>query len=227
VVSDDELSGVEVAARDLLEAAWRLVRAYRAERRPAADRAAEPWLTYIVENGGAPYAWRAVDLAWERDDHREAVWWTARANGLQAEGTGVEVAPDLFAPLADRDEPGRIRCGDPSVLIESSDRAAAERVLAAARKRLGLVNELGHEYADEDEAQTHLASFEPGYDGDAYTVNYVSGVEQRERGPWLWMDGKGGLSGPMAGGMLGVLLDEVQKVGLTGVRLASPRADER
>ena len=220
------------AAGGDVEAAWSLALAqhrvacdlglWREEGRTAAQQA-QQLVQQAVDLGGAAYAWQAVELAFELDDAAVAGRWTRTATSLQCPpGSGVQAAADFFVPAAE--EGGRIYSTDATVLVQCADREAATAALEAAGNRLGLVNPSGHEYASLEEAEEHWSSLPAEDEFDAYTVSYVSDVEQHELGPWLSMDDKGAcLSGPMASTMLGILVEELQRAGAKGAVLRSAR----
>ncbi|GAA4975526.1 hypothetical protein [Kineococcus glutinatus] len=187
------------------------------------------WTRRMVELGSFPSAWQAVQWAVQDRDVQRAAYWTRTATTLQcaAAGNVVRAADDLFVPFAWDRAPDSF-CADTTVMIQAENHDAAGAALGAAAFRMGLVNALGHEYADERE-QEELEDRLPGEDDwQARTVSCIGGGGNHRWGPWTWIDGGiGGVSVAMLSTMLGILIEEVHRAGLSGAVLRSGRRADR
>jgi hypothetical protein len=139
-----------------------------------------------------------------------------------AAGGAVEAADDLFVPFFwDRAPEGF--CSDTTVLIQADDRERARVALGAAVSRMELVIPSGHEYDDENEE--HEDSLWRDEAWDLYTVSSIGSGAAHPLGPWVWIDGY--LTAAMTSTMLRILIEEVQRAGLTGAVLRSGRRASR
>ncbi|MFG1811568.1 hypothetical protein [Streptomyces sp. NPDC049040] len=117
---------------------------------------------------------------------------------------GIEIDPAVFAENEDG------YASESVIIIGSSDPGAAEDALLRAGRRFTHVAEDGREISSEELDTT-----------DLYTPNYVSDIHHSPRGPWVYVDCKSFISPPMRVRMLAVLVEELERAGVSG-RLEVP-----
>lgn len=61
---------------------------------------------------------------------------------------------------------------------------------------------------------------------DLYTPNYVQDVCLATRGPWTYVDCKGWIEPAMREQMIAILVEELDRAGVTNARLEVPSEDE-
>lgn len=132
--------------------------------------------------------------------------------GQGGSGMGIEIDPAVFAH-----ESGSACANESLIVLGAAGPEPAARALERACERFALVAEDGREYADEDAAD----------ESGLYTPNYYSEVRHSPRGPWIYLDCKGEIPGPMRAGLLAVLVEELERAGLHGVRVAVPENTDR
>jgi hypothetical protein len=173
------------------------------------------------ELGGNEYRWRAaediivaVDTtdryadSWQGAFNRAMAWW---AHAIACEfppGGRVTCDPRLLAPA---DGHGMVE----GRTMRLGVTPAAPDVVAAferASRRFPLINELGEEYDDEDDAD----------DGDVYTVNCVWGPTTIGDAAWVEMDNQSQVLPLMAGTMLHALHEELTQATTRGIRVIPP-----
>lgn len=177
-----------------------------------------------VQLGGFPMAWRARDLHAIGGTGAGVRLWGTTA--IDAEFPlpsvpGIDVDPQLFGPFPfDADD---VLAFDTSVLVVSADRRAATAALNAARERLAMVDESGHEFADTSHVDIALSAGLPGL-----TPEWVSEVEQYDEGPGLVFDTEDGwMTGAQSHAMIHVVIGELVTAGVTEavLRPAPDRAE--
>jgi hypothetical protein len=123
----------------------------------------------------------------------------------------IEVDPRVFG---DRDDDWGSY--ENVIIVGPSDLAAAVRALAQAGDRFYSIAEDGRELTPE-EADAEA--------GEIYTPNYVSDIRMAARGPWCYVDCKGAISPPMRERMIAVLVEELERRGVSA-RVEVPSDDE-
>lgn len=116
--------------------------------------------------------------------------------------SGIVLDPALFGPLSSGQGMAE------SLLVLSDERDAARRAVAAAARRMALVDETGREHPSAD-------AVEVAYTEGLYTPNFVSDAIEDEAGVRLFADVKGEDLPPIAGRWRQILRDELPRAGVT------------
>lgn len=185
------------------------------------------WLVHPAPSYLAVLALLAEELerrGWTRDPHAPAfhpagacappeatsqlpthLAWPGRPPGPAPtkHAAGVTVAPDVYGPPSEFGWDGWDT--DPCFLVRYDDVDGAASALERIQDRLMCVDDEG----------TELSTTELWGGWPNYTPNCVFEVERREDGAEIFVDTKGGLSGPMRRTMLRILTTELRTTGLT------------
>lgn len=121
----------------------------------------------------------------------------------------IEIAADVFAYDDDREV-----SNEKVIVVGAADREAARRALGAAGRWFMCVGADGRMYTD------GIPEAEPGE--EIYTPNYASDVTLAQRGPWLYLDCKGYIAPPMAETLKRILVEELERAGVTDARVEVP-----
>lgn len=106
------------------------------------------------------------------------------------------------------------------VIVVTSAGAATEALRRAALRFLK-VGEDGIEYETGDVGSSTGTSTD-----DIYTPNYVSAVNLSDRGPWIYVDCKGQIFGPMRDRFVAILLEELEAADIFDARVETPSAED-
>jgi hypothetical protein len=171
--------------------------------------------------GGNEYRWRAAeDLmvalhettsyvdSWRGAFTRAVAWWGHAVGCEFAPGGWVTCDPRVFAP-ADGDGMVEGRTMRLGVTPAARDVVAA---FERACRRFALINELGEEFDDEDDA----------HDGVLYAVNAVLGPRVADGVAWVAMDNQSQVLPLMAGAMLHALHEELTRTTTPGIHIIPP-----
>jgi len=131
---------------------------------------------------------------------------------------GIEVAPEVFA----LDNDGY--ANEHVIITGSSDPRAAGAALSRAGLRFMMVTEDGRELSDDEAEALEQAAGTAGH-ALPYTPNYVSDVRFASRGPWCYVDCKGYIWPVMRERMIAILVEELERAGVSG-RVEVPPSDE-
>lgn len=108
--------------------------------------------------------------------------------------------------------------------MDCADPDAAAAALSAASARLRLVTQDGREHPSIDELLDFVASPE-GKDAQGVELcspNSVSAVEWNDdRQPWIRLDTKDGMCGPMARTMIHIVVEQLAAAGISRARVSS------
>jgi len=104
-----------------------------------------------------------------------------------------------------------------TVMVLGAEAAEISRGLEAAGRRFMRVNELGQEYTEEEYAAD---------DGDLYTPNWVSDVDEVAGGCKLYVDCKGDIPPPMRARFIEILQNELVQQGVTDAEVLSRPYDD-
>jgi hypothetical protein len=132
---------------------------------------------------------------------------------------GIEVAADVFGPAEDG-----VGSQEHVIIAGSADPRAAGAALSRAGARFSGVTEDGRE-PSEQEWEAIEEEVRATGKGFPYTPNYVSGVRLASRGPWCYVDCKGYIPPAMRERMIAVLVEELERSGVSG-RVEVPSVDE-
>jgi hypothetical protein len=187
------------------EAAFRLA-AYSFEH--GQGEAADGWMALAARFGGSAMLWRLADLVKDNSSGRLAARWQRQA--IVAEWGGADVVVDENTCCIFSIKPDAYRTQEFGAHVRGEPDEAARSALVAAARRLMCVGDDGVEYPD----------FEAAVDDAGYSPNYISDPAQHPGGGWqFWMDCKGEVYPLMAATQLRILVEELRRAGVTGIRI--------
>lgn len=196
----------EAGRRGDAEAAFRLA-AYGFEQ--GQGEAAEEWMALAARFGGPAMLWRLADLVKDDSSGQSAARWQRQA--IVAEWGGADVMVDENAYRIFSIEPDAYRTQEFGAHVRGEPDEAVRSALVAAARRLMCVGDDGIEYSDEESA----------VDDAGYSPNYISDPQEHPGGGWeFWMDCKGEVYPLMAATQLRILVDELRRAGVTGIRIS-------
>jgi hypothetical protein len=191
------------------EAAFRLA-AYAFEH--GQGGAAGGWMALAARFGGTAMLWRLADLVKDNSSGRLAASWQRQAIVAEWGGAGAVVDENTCRIFSVK--PDSYRTQEFGAHVRGEPDEAVRSALVAAARRLMCVGDDGVEYPDGEAA----------VDDAGYSPNYVSDPAQHSGGGWqFWMDCKGEVYPLMAATQLRILVEELRRAGVTGIRIG-PRA---
>lgn len=187
------------------EAAFRLA-AYTFERDQG--EAAQRWMALAARLGGPAILWRLADLVKDEASGQPAAQWQRQA--IAAEWRGADVLVDENTYRIFSLKPHAYRTQDFGAHVRGEPDEAVRNALTVAARRLMCVGDDGTEHPD---AEVSL-------DDAGYSPNYISEPQKHASGGWqFWMDCKGEVFPLMAATQLRILVDELRRAGVTGIRI--------
>jgi|SRR5882757_3458379 len=193
-----------MAARSA-EAAFRLA-AYTFEH--GQGEAADGWMALAARFGASAMLWRLADLVKDDSSGQLAARWQRQA--IVAGWGGGDVVVDENTCRIFSIKPDSYRTQEFGARVRGEPDEAVRNALVAAARRLMCVGDDGVEYPD----------VEAAVDDAGYSPNYISDPARHPGGGWqFWMDCKGEVYPLMAATQLRILVDELRRAGVTGIRI--------
>ena len=129
----------------------------------------------------------------------------------------IEVAPEVYGLIEQGSSHEYV------IVTGASDRRAAAVALSRASGRFEQIDEYGREFSDEEAELEEDMVLSGELEEFSCTPNSVSGVRMAPRGPWCCVDCKGYIPPPMRERMIAVLVEELERAGVSArVEVPSP-----
>lgn len=152
-----------------------------------------------------------------RNELAAEVWAGALATVCPPDGL-VSCAPDTFAPVMSTW--GTVGALDTSLEVVAEDKAQVRAALAATAERYYLIDTDGREWTWAELEEEPMADEEGPLAGEmVFTPAYVSEFVETDEAVGFWFDVEGNPYPDMARAQIRVLLEELDRVGITEARV--------